>query len=137
MQLATHQRSSARRAFTLIELLVVIGIIALLVGILVPTIIGSMKKARKVRAAMDMQAIRTALDAYKTDFNGYPSVEIPNTGFAVLCKALIAPGPAAGPLPSLGAAPYGTGTYTSSGTPGQLGYTEYVAVGKQDASGNY
>src|SRR5436190_18729986 len=90
----TSSHRHARRAFTLIEMLVVIGIIALLIAILVPTIMGSVKRAKKVRTAADMQTIRTALDAYKADFGDYPRPEPGETddGFAVLGRALFSPG---------------------------------------------
>ena len=43
-----------------------------------------------------MASIGVALDAYKADFGDYPRAEQNYTGFAVLCKALISPGPGEG-----------------------------------------
>jgi type II secretory pathway pseudopilin PulG len=118
-------------------LLVVIGILVLLFAIAVPTLIISYRKARATKTAADLQAIATGLEAYRTDFGDYPRVEAGGTGFAVLTKALISPGPTAGPLPGLGTAPYPAGTDTSTGTPGNAGYVEYVAVGAPDPAGGF
>ena len=87
----THHTAKNRRAFTLIELLVVVGIIALLIAISVPMLIGSYRKAQKTKASADMMAIRTALDAYHTDFGDYPYAGKDN-GFAILGMALMSPG---------------------------------------------
>jgi prepilin-type N-terminal cleavage/methylation domain-containing protein len=94
--------------FTLIELLVTIGIIAVLVGILVPLVTKSIGKAHRVRLQQDLQTISNALEAYKSDFGDYPRPEYggaafsatdtarpnPPTGAEILCRALIGPAPA-------------------------------------------
>ena len=87
------------------ELLVVIGIIILVVGIAMPSITTAWKKADRARTAGDLQAIATALEAYKQDHGDYPRVRFeagitntadrpnPPTGAQILCQALIAPAP--------------------------------------------
>ena len=60
------------RAFTLVELLVTIGIIALLAGIALVASFKVMGTGRRVRAQADLQAISTAIEAYKQDFGDYP-----------------------------------------------------------------
>ena len=82
--------------FTLIELLVVIGILALLVGILTPMVMRSWRNSKRARVAMDFQAISTALESYRSAFGDYPRVAGGETGAQILCRALIAPGPATG-----------------------------------------
>ncbi len=60
-----------RPGFTLIELLVVIGIIALLVGILVP-VLSSVRRAGKATVCMsNMRQLATANNAYVLDHNKY------------------------------------------------------------------
>ena len=98
------------RGFTLIELLVVIGMIVLLATILLPMVNHAYSQATRASMAADLQVISQALEAYKGDFGDYPRVnrnpsgnpidgpgqQVGQTvlGAAVLCWALVAPGPA-------------------------------------------
>jgi len=52
------------RAFTLIELLVVISVIALLMGLLIPTLGKSRDNARRVKCQVNMRSIGQALQTY-------------------------------------------------------------------------
>lgn len=63
---------TGRDGFTLIELLVVISIIAILAGILLPTISRSMQKAEKTQAISDVGSLVTAVKAYYADYGRYP-----------------------------------------------------------------
>lgn len=91
-------RKSKRWAFTLTELLVVIGIIVALAAIGLPMALRSYKYASKTRTQADLQAISTALNAYRQDFGDYPRIGEKdssgmgcNVGAAILGKALIGP----------------------------------------------
>lgn len=64
-----HQRTTAT-AFTLIELLVVIGIIALLVGILLPVLGTARQHARMIREMSALRQLSTVYQAYATDHDG-------------------------------------------------------------------
>jgi len=69
--------SKVKRGFTLIELLVVISIIAILITIIVATFGTTQQKARDSRRRTDLDALKKALELFKSDTKGsskYPSV---------------------------------------------------------------
>lgn len=60
------------RAFTLIELLVVIAVLALLVGILLPSLSGARKEARAVGCASNIRAVALGVEIYSGDYGYFP-----------------------------------------------------------------
>ena len=69
----THPRRGrrGRRAFTLIELLVVIGIIAILLGILLPTISRAREAANKIKCASQLRQIGQFAAMYAGAYNNF------------------------------------------------------------------
>ena len=93
------------------------------------------RAASRHRLAGDMVTIAGALEEYKKDFGDYPQVDAPNTGFAVLGKALLGTygdGVLPGPPPQAND-PNDPPTFVSGTTymPGdcvQTGGAKYVAM---------
>ena len=65
-----EQIERTRPAFTIIELLVVIGIIALLIGILLPALMRARTQAKDLACTSNVRQITQALQIYATENNG-------------------------------------------------------------------
>ncbi len=70
MTLGKH--AHRRAGFTLVELLTVVGIIALLIGILIPSLSKARAQARKVKVSAQLSATEKGLEMFRNDFNDYP-----------------------------------------------------------------
>jgi prepilin-type N-terminal cleavage/methylation domain-containing protein len=75
-------------SFTLVELLIVMAVIAILTSIVLFAASGALAKAKRSRAAAEIQAISAALESYKTDNGAYPSTNAA-TGFAMSTSSLL------------------------------------------------
>nr|MCU0680340.1 prepilin-type N-terminal cleavage/methylation domain-containing protein [Planctomycetota bacterium] len=70
ISLNNNKRTSS--AFTLIELLVVIAIIAIIATLSVLALQSAREKARDAKRIADVKQLKTALELYYNDANGYP-----------------------------------------------------------------
>lgn len=71
-------KSSVRRAFTLVELLVVIGIIALLVSILLPTLNRAREAARETQCMSNMRQWGVGFEMYVDENKGQVPLRVPD-----------------------------------------------------------
>lgn len=60
------------KGFSLIEVIITIGILLILIAIVTPQFIGYLNRSKSTRAMMEMQSIRTSLQAYYVDWGEYP-----------------------------------------------------------------
>jgi len=123
---ASSPGAQRERAFTLVELLAVIGIIAILIAVLVPTVISVRRSAEKNAARMDLQSIGVALEAYKADFKDYPRPPDSQRKYRVLAWALIGPYDTVGSVTD----PFNTTQLLVDGADGQGFRTQYNSTTK-------
>ncbi len=71
-------RTTTRAAYSLVELLVVIALIALLIGILLPSLASARRAARVARAHADLRSCAQVLEIYQFDHDG----DLPPTRFS-------------------------------------------------------
>ena len=64
-------KTRCHRAFTLVELLVVIGIIALLIGILLPALNLAREQAKVVTCAANLRTVGQGINIYAANNKGY------------------------------------------------------------------
>jgi type II secretion system protein G len=69
-----------QEGFTLLELLIVIVIIGILAVLIVPNLTAGPQRARDSQRKSDLRNVKTALETYFNDNNGYPSSDYVGLG---------------------------------------------------------
>jgi general secretion pathway protein G len=75
MLMKTKAAPCPSRGFTLLELLVVLSVMALIAAILTPQVMNMLGGAKSRAAALQVEALVTALDYYQLDVGSYPTQE--------------------------------------------------------------
>ena len=72
----TSKYPQKRKGFTLIEILIVVAILGLLMGITTQMLSSVGQSQGKARAKADMAVIATALEAFASQYGGYPRLNV-------------------------------------------------------------
>ena len=82
-----RRRSADRAAFTLVELLVVIGIIAILISILIPTLSRARESAQRTQCLSNLRQMAVFLNMYANQFKGQVPLGCTSSGNAACAEA--------------------------------------------------
>jgi len=72
-----------KKGFTLIELIIVVTILGIMAAIVLPTFQGNVATAKDSASKTNLVTIRTQLELYKLQHNGYPPGYVDGEGVAV------------------------------------------------------
>lgn len=82
------QKRLGNKGFSLVELIVVIAIMAVLVGVLAPTLIRNVEKSRESKDAQNIDSIKNAIEVALQDEAAYAEA-VPSGGSTATPKTII------------------------------------------------
>ena len=68
----SRRMTAARAGFTLIEVLVTLVLVALLIGVIVPSVINQLDRGDPTRVASDLEGVRSGVQLFRVDVKRYP-----------------------------------------------------------------
>lgn len=71
--LSIHTKRTARAGFSLIEIMIAVAIMAVLAVLIVPNVLGRLKKAKVTSAETNLRAISAAITNFYADIGQYPT----------------------------------------------------------------
>jgi prepilin-type N-terminal cleavage/methylation domain-containing protein len=77
-----------KKGFTLVELIIVITILGIMAAIVMPTFQGNVATAKESAAKSDLMAMRTQIELYKLQHNGYPPGYVSGAGAPIATVSL-------------------------------------------------
>lgn len=77
-----------KKGFTLVELIIVVTILGILAAIVIPTFQGNVATAKESASKSNLMAIRTQLELYKLQHNGYPPGYVNGAGAPIATVSL-------------------------------------------------
>lgn len=69
------KRRLTQQGFSLIEIMIVIAIMGLVMGVIVPNVIGKLEQANVESTKMNMKQLATTLKSYRLDCGSYPTTD--------------------------------------------------------------
>lgn len=70
-----NNKRTKQKGFTLLEVMIVIAILGMIVGMVVPNLMGSSDQAKLQATAIEVKNLQSVLDMYKLNAGRYPSTE--------------------------------------------------------------
>lgn len=67
-----------KKGFTLIELLIVLGVIAILLGVIIPSFRGMQEEGYRARAQKECESLQVATESFYKNYGSYPGGNISN-----------------------------------------------------------
>ncbi len=122
----------SQKGFTLIELMIVVAIIGILAAIAIPNFIRFQLKAKTSEGKVNIAAIRTAEEAYFSEFGTYVTAAVSPVNYGGTTKTVFVD---AGGFGNIGWAPEGQVFFNYEVVTSTNG-TAYVAAAAADIDGN-